>query len=235
MKTSDSKLSFDERISGYTSRQEPPSDESIVSILVPVAPISDYLPGNRYHEADISVPEPKRIATQRTNQYGEIFNSQAKDIDGVFEPGSGSYTSSTLQVSPTHYISFFSYRISFPFLKFAPKCLPRLPLPGILTTVALLLALIWVAILTIALVELGNYMWKKRQAARLAAESDNIVSERMSTTCKDSKIPLSVVAHQHGSGSEETESYLDMESLDSDFNSDSGSDSEPDVDDYRIF
>lgn len=179
------------------------------------------------------MPEPKRIAAQRTNHYEEIFNSPAKDIDGVLEAGSGSYTSSTLEVLPTHYISFFSYRISFPFLKFAPKCLPRLPLPGILTTVALLLALIWVAILTIALVELGNYLWKKRQTARLAAESDNIVNERMSTTCEDSKIPLSVVAH--GSWSEQTESYLDRESLDIDSNSDSGSDSEPDVDDYRIF
>lgn len=175
------------------------------------------------------MPEPKRIAAQRTNQYGEIFNSQAKDIDGVLEPGSGPYTSSTLQALPTHYISFFSYRISFPFLKFAPKCLPRLPLPGILTTVAVLLALIWVVILTIALVELGNYLWKKRQAARLAAEDDNNVSVYMSTTCEDGKIPLSVVAH--GSGPEQTESYLDAESLDSDSNSDS----EPDVDDYRIF
>jgi hypothetical protein len=169
MKTSDNKLSFDGRTSGYTSQREPISDESIVPILVPVAPASDFLPGNKYHEADISIPESNRIAPQRLNHYGEIFNSQEKD-DGVLKPGAGSYTYSTLQVSPTYYISFFSYRISFPFLKFAPKCPPRLPLPGILTTVALLLALIWVSILTIALVELGNYMWKKRQAARLMAE-----------------------------------------------------------------
>lgn len=217
MKTSDNKLSFDGRTSGYTFQREPTSDESIVSILVPVAPVSDLLPGNKYHE--------NRIAPQRLHHYGEIFNSQEKD-DGVLKPGAGSYTSSTLQISPTtHYISFFSYRISFPFLKYAPKCLPWLPLPGILTTVALLLALIWVAILTIALVELGNYMWKKRQAARLVMESDNIVSERMPNAYNEGKIPLSLVAHGYGSG--ETESYLNRESL---VSSDSGSDSEPDVD-----
>lgn len=54
----------------------------------------------------------------------------------------------------------------------------------------------------------------------------------MPNACKEGKIPLSVVAHGHGSG--ETESYLDRDSLVSDSNSDSGSDSEPDVNDYRI-
>lgn len=214
--------------SKHLSKRQPSSDETIVSVLVPVAPTSDYLPQSHDH---VTVDNPD-IVPQRLNHYGEYFSNQEKDFDGHFQPENDSYRSSTLQISPTHYISFLSYRISFPFLKFAPECLPRFPLPGIFTTVVLLLALVWIAILTIALVELGNYMWQRRRAARLATESDNVVSDDLSGTCKNGKIQLDMLA---GCGSERTEGYVDNTSLMSDFNSDSGSDSEPDVDDYRIF
>ncbi|KAJ5359535.1 uncharacterized protein N7496_011948 [Penicillium cataractarum] len=205
-------------ISEHLSKRDPSSDETIVSVLVPVAQTSDHLS----HGHDHATADTPDIVSQRLNDYGEYFNDQENE----------SYTASTLQISPNHYISFLSYRISFPFLKFAPKCLPRFPLPGIFTTVVLLLALVWIAILTIALVELGNYMWQKRRAARPAIESDNIASDALSGTCEDGKIQLGVLAV---SGPERPESYGDNESLMSDFNSESGSDSEPDVDDYRIF
>lgn len=206
-----------------------------MSILVPVAPVSKYLPHSHDYnyptteKQDISTPE-SNIVPQRLKHYGELFNNQEKDRNELLEPDTESYSSSTLHISPTHYISFFSYRISFPFLKYAPKCLPRFPLPGIFTTVMVLLALVWIAIFTIALVELGNYMWKKRRDARLALESDKIVSDSVSSGCVDEKSLLRVMTVP---GSERMEGCA--ASVMNDYNSDSGSDSEPEVDDYRIF
>jgi hypothetical protein len=208
------------------SQRDPSSDESIVSILVPVAPASDYLTTDKQ---DISTPE-SNIVPQRLKHYGELFNNQDKNSNELLDPDTESYSSSTLQISPGHYISFFSYRISFPFLKYAPKCLPRFPLPGIFTTVVLLLALVWIAILTIALVELGNYLWKKRRDTRLATESDNIVCDSVLSGCEDEKVPLRVMAVPGREGMEGCAA-----SLMNDYNSDSGSDSEPDAEDYRIF
>jgi hypothetical protein len=177
----------------------------------------------------MSRPE-SNIVPQRLKHYGELFSNQEKDRNELLEPDTESYSSSTLQISPGHYISFFSYRISFPFLKYAPKYLPRFPLPGIFTTVMLLLALVWVAILTIALVEMGNYMWKKRRDARLALESDNIASDSVLGGYEDEKIPLRVMTVPGPEGMEGCAA-----SLMNDYNSESGSDSEPDVEDYRIF
>jgi hypothetical protein len=94
----------------------------------------------------------------------------------------------------------------------------------------LLLALVWVAILTIALVEMGNYMWKKRRDARLALESDNIASDSVLGGYEDEKIPLRVMTVPGPEGMEGCAA-----SLMNDYNSESGSDSEPDVEDYRIF
>lgn len=217
------------RVSEHLLKREPSSDETIVSVLVPVAPKSDYLPhGHDLAAADNPDSDPQRLS----RHYGEYFSNQEKDIDGYFQPENESYTSSTVQILPVHYISFLSYRISFPFLKFAPKCLPRFPLPGIFTTVVLLLALVWIAIFTIALVELGNYMWQKRRAARCATESDNIVNGSLSEICENGKIPFDMLAV---SGPERTEGCDDNASSISDFNSESGTDSEPAVEDYRIF
>lgn len=200
---------------------------------MPVAPASDYLPYSYDHpttdKQEISTTGSK-IVPQRLKHYGELFNNQDKYHNELLEPDTELYSSSTLHISPSHYISFFSYRISFPFLKYAPKCLPRFPLPGIFKTVVLLLALVWIAILTIALVELGNYMWKKRRDARLVLESDNIMTESMLSGYEDEKIPLRVMTVPGREGMEGCAA-----SLMNDYNSESGSDSEPDVEDYRIF
>lgn len=39
-----------------------------------------------------------------------------------------------------------------------------------------LLALVWIAILTIGLVEVGNYLWNRGRASPLAGESDEVNS-----------------------------------------------------------
>lgn len=217
------------------SKRDLSSEESLVSVLVPVAPTSDYLPVGHSHavtnKQDISVAESKHVVPQRLHHYGEVFSNQEDEIETHLDPETESYVTSTLQISPTHSISFLSYRISFPFLKFAPKCPPRLPLPGIFTTVVLLLSLVWIAIFTIAMVELGNYLWKKRRAARLAMEGDGLLRDGVSSSGEHGKIPLGALTVP----GQKAESCVDSVSLMSDSNSDSGSDSEPEVDDYRIF
>ena len=56
-----------------------------------------------------------------------------------------------------------------------------------------LLALVWIAILTIALVEFGNYLWKQRRATRLAVERE-AVDERSDATSEDFvKVPLRII------------------------------------------
>jgi hypothetical protein len=198
---------------------------------MPVVPASDYLSHSHDHPTPDKQDIKSSIVPPRQKHYGELFNNQEKDHNDLLEPDTESYSYSTLRISPTHYISFFSYQISFPFLKYAPKCLPRFPLPGTFTTVVLLLSLVWIAILTIALVELGNYMWKKRRGARVAMESDSLVSGSMSSRREDGKIALAVIPV---AGSEGTGGCVDNASLMNDYNSDSGSDSEPEVDDYRV-
>ncbi|KAJ5634747.1 hypothetical protein N7528_002589 [Penicillium herquei] len=117
-------------------------------------------------------------------KYGEIFGHANDDAgaSGINQEVTQSLTSPSLRLATTHHLSFFSYRISFPFLKSAPMSLPRLPLPGIFTTIMILLALVWIAILTIGLVEVANYLWKRRRMAHVAADTDRLLNEDSSST-----------------------------------------------------
>lgn len=57
-----------------------------------------------------------------------------------------------------------------------------------------LLAMVWIAILMIGLVEFGNYLWKRRGAASLAAECDEEVNEDSAAGSEELlKAPLRVV------------------------------------------
>ncbi|KAJ6013780.1 hypothetical protein N7540_008371 [Penicillium herquei] len=117
-------------------------------------------------------------------KYGEIFG-HAKDkagASGVYKEESENLTSTSLRLSTSHDLSFFSYRISFPFLKSTPMSLPQLPLPGIFTTIMILLALVWIAILAIGLVEVANYLWRRRRLAHVAADTDRLLNEDPSST-----------------------------------------------------
>ncbi|KAJ5728838.1 uncharacterized protein N7483_003346 [Penicillium malachiteum] len=119
-------------------------------------------------------------------KYGEIFG-HAKESDkvgtsGISKEDTQTLTSPSLRLSTSHDLSFFSYRISFPFFKLAPMSLPQLPLPGIFTTVMILLALVWIAILAIGLVEVANYLWRRRRIAHVAADTDRLLNENSSST-----------------------------------------------------
>lgn len=55
----------------------------------------------------------------------------------------------------------------------------------------ILLAMVWIAILTIGLVELGNYIWRKRREARIDAsgvdDEEDICLPRVSGSSKHTK------------------------------------------------
>lgn len=151
--------------------------------------------------------------------------------DSTGSDGQGIQSYPSTSTSPTisnHSISLFSYRISFPFLKFAPVPFPQLPLPGIFTAVMVVLALVWVAILAIGLIEVGNYLWQRRRIAQVVAETDTIMEENSSGGPGPFvKVPLHMVP-----GAETLDASADEESV---LSSASESDSEPEMDDYRFF
>jgi hypothetical protein len=164
----------------------------------------------------------KTYATDNSNHYGELMgHSQA--YNGKQAGETATFSSATLKLASGQSISFFSYRISLPFLKFAPANLPQYPLPDIFTTVMVLLAMVWIAIFMIGLVELGNYLWKRRAARQ--AERDEDMGERFDESEELVKVPMRVMVVPRVETDHDEEATLSSES-------DSGSDLERD--DYRF-
>lgn len=91
-----------------------------------------------------------------------------------------------------------------------------------------LLAMVWIAIFMIGLVELGNYLWKRRVARQ--AEREGNMSEGLSEESEElTKVPMRVMVAPRV----ETDCRDEMATLlSSGSESDSGSDSERD--DYRF-
>jgi hypothetical protein len=165
----------------------------------------------------------KTYATDNSNHYGELMgHPQAYNGKQAGETQTATFSSATLKLASGHSISFFSYRISLPFLKFAPANLPQSPLPDIFTTVMVLLAMVWIAIFMIGLVEFGNYLWKRRAARQ--AERDEDMGERFDESEELVKVPMRVMVVPR------VETDHDEEASGSE--SDSGSDLERD--DYRF-
>ncbi|KAJ5553829.1 hypothetical protein N7513_003788 [Penicillium frequentans] len=174
------KIKYDtnlERGQGLLYKREDTSDETIVSVLTPHSPISERLYRHWKHPQAEHYDYPWKPATPTTKHYGEVLghNKAKTSATGYHEQESKS-SSSSLGLPSGDYISFFSYRISFPFLKFAPVSSAPFPLPGLFTTIMVLLALVWIAILTIGLVEVGNYLWSRGQASPLAGGNDEVES-----------------------------------------------------------
>lgn len=95
----------------------------------------------------------------------------------------------------------------------------------------------WVAIFTIGLLELGNYLWRRRVEAlgREDVQGRHSVEEEASFD-ETMKVPLTIViapSENTRPRDEGERGYGFLESVSSDYESDSGSES--DEDDYRIF
>ncbi|KAJ5937761.1 hypothetical protein N7454_004103 [Penicillium verhagenii] len=164
------------------------SEKSIASALIPTSSISQRLYRHwRHPQADRYESPWKTSSAPSTKHYGEVLGQPKKEKSNYI-------ASSSLDLSSGNYISFLSYRISFPFLKSAPVYFPQFPLPGIFTTIMLLLALVWIAILTIGLVEVGTYLWNRGQIAQPAGESDEMVRDNSESRADELiKEPLQVL------------------------------------------
>ncbi|KAJ5578342.1 uncharacterized protein N7459_007306 [Penicillium hispanicum] len=213
-------------------------EKPIIPVLVPVSVSSAWKQHQKQHhhveEQNHPNPEIKPIATYREDQYGEIVGRPHTSAKGLYGHPTEYYSASS-RLSSGHYLPFFSYRMSFPYLKSAPVTFPQIPLPGVFTAVMVLLALVWITIVTIGVVEFGNHLWNRRRVSRLAAECDRDLNEEPSFGSMDEvKMPLHTLYPGNSRiGTEEESRNEDSESLSSD--SDSDSDFEPERVDYRIF
>ncbi|KAJ5833868.1 hypothetical protein N7474_002179 [Penicillium riverlandense] len=112
----------------------------------------------------IPMPYGETLDRESTSS-GSNHHKTKPELDNSENGSSASY----MMIS-RHSLSLFSYRISLPYLHIhiEPPRFPLLPLPGLFTTVVILVAMVWIAILTISLVELANYIWRKRPGAGAA-------------------------------------------------------------------
>ncbi|KAJ5676908.1 uncharacterized protein N7477_002541 [Penicillium maclennaniae] len=206
--------------------------KTVVSVLVPVAPDSLPPPPQPQHhryDANGMPQEPSfemKPYADDEDHYGEVMK-HPQPSSGKQTSHTTTFSSATLKLASGNSISFFSYRISLPFLKFAPANFPQYPLPRIFTTVMVLLAMVWIAIFMIGLVELGNYLWKRR--ATRQADRDEYLSEASIDESEELiKVQMNVMVLPRPDTDHEEEAT----SLSSRSDSDSGSDSERD--DYRF-
>ncbi|KAJ5618879.1 hypothetical protein N7510_002863 [Penicillium lagena] len=99
---------------------------------------------------------------------GSNYHKTEPEQDNREDGSSASY-----MVISRHSFSLFSYRISLPHLHIHLELpgFPLRPLSGIFTTVITLVAMIWIVILTVSLVELVDYLWRKLRGTRAAVAS----------------------------------------------------------------
>ncbi|KAJ5181752.1 hypothetical protein N7449_011899 [Penicillium cf. viridicatum] len=223
------------------------SGKPTVSILIPASPKipepMHKLYGQQREEKQQShSPENKESpinspAAQRQGHYNDILqylqtkNALNNEHKHTTTPAPFSHSSSG------HSTSSFAYRFSFTTLRSKAMTFPQYPLPEAFTTVIILLVMVWVAIFTIGLLELGNYLWRRRRDA-LAREGDQpLHSQDLDVGLDETmKVPLRIVIAPSESTRPRSmggHGYEFLESVPSDSDSDSGSES--DEDDYRIF
>lgn len=170
------------------------------------------------------------IAADRQHRYDEILRymhvkNAAHQEHSDAAPKSSAFSSSG------HTITLFTHRFSIPTLKSQMAGLRGYPIPGVFTTVVILLVVVWIAVFTIGIVELCNYVWSRQS---LAATRDPICDDEGPSVELDelTKIPFSVVMFSSEEATPGSPSG-EFGSLDvtSEF---SNTDSESDEDDYRM-
>ncbi|KAJ5382389.1 hypothetical protein N7517_000300 [Penicillium concentricum] len=221
------------------------SGKPTVSILIPASPerpehmhkpYNQHTGEQEHHYTENKESSIDALAPQRHGDYSDIL--QYLHTKNTLNNDHKHTTLASSSYSSLGYSSsFFTYRFSLPTLRSKTLTLWHYPLPGVFPTVIILLVMVWVSIFTIGLLELGNYLWRRRGQA-LVRESDQVMDseERNEDADETMKIPLRIViapsesTRPHSVGEHE---YEFLESVYSDYESDSGSES--DEDDYRMF
>lgn len=191
---SDPAIEGEELDNSYTPGDDVPT-KSVVSVLIPVSPIS--VNSHEFYGYDDELgSDPINVVEVTNKKYGQMLGHPKIPYDAIHGYESEFYSSAP-RYSSGHYITFLSYRVSIPLMKFFPASFPAFALPGIFTTVIVLLALVWVAILAIGLVEFGNYLWNGHDEANETEQrsvedglDDDSDEYELSEHSEMSKLPL---------------------------------------------
>ena len=186
------------------------------------------------HKSELEESTINAIAADRQNRYNEILRYMHTKTVLNHESSPKTPASFSLASSSGHSISFFSHRFSIPTLRLKTTGFSQYPLPGVFTTVIILLVMVWIAIFTIGLIELGNYLWSRRHQAVVGNGSGDDEEHNVDLD-ELMKMPLRVVAvpadeAQLTSLIEHEYEFLEVVSSDSSLGSE-----ESDEDEYRIF
>lgn len=171
------------------------------------------------------------IAADRQHRYDEILRyMHVKNAAHQEHSDTAAHTPHFSSSGRT--VTLFAHRFSIPALGLQTASLRGYSFPGGFTTVIILLVMVWIAMFTIGLVELVNYL-RSRQGQAAVGDSNCDLEEQSVELDELAKIPLRVVVAfsdeaQPGFPLEDHE-YLDATT---DYPC---SDSESDEDDYRIF
>jgi hypothetical protein len=196
-------------------------------------PYSEYMKDKSEHNSELEMSTINAIAADRQNRYNEILRYMHTKNALSHESSQKRPAFFSLSCSSGHSVSFFTYRFSIPTLRLKTAGFCQYPLPGVLTTVIILLVMVWIAIFTIGLVELCNFIWSRRCQTVVGNENrdeeqivelDELLKMPMGVVpipADESRV-LSLIQHEY--------EFLGFASSDSDSES-SGSDE----DDYRIF
>ncbi|KAJ5985961.1 hypothetical protein N7499_007746 [Penicillium canescens] len=180
----------------YTHQTSP----ALVPTTLDIMPeqMHEYYDGQMQDKQEQKSTSINSIFEQRQNHYSELLSYlHAKNALNK-DPNHSTPASFSLASSAGHSVSFFSYRFSLPTLGSSTATLPRYPLPGIFTMVIILLAMVWIAIFTIGLVELGSYLWARRREAQVDDEEVEH-GEEESVRLEDLKsVPFTVVFPPQG-------------------------------------
>jgi hypothetical protein len=198
-------------------------------------PYSHYTGEKQEDHPEVKESSIDTLDAQGQAHYNEILQyPHAKGADDEHKYSAPAFFSHT---SSSGWTSFFAYRFPFPTVRSKVVAFPQYPLPRVFTTVIVLLVMVWVAIFTIGLLELGNYLWRRRAEALGREDVQGLHSEEEDVGFDETmKVPLTIViapSENTRSPSVEEPGYGFLESVSSDYESDSGSES--DEDDYRIF
>ncbi|KAJ5826761.1 hypothetical protein N7447_003524 [Penicillium robsamsonii] len=219
------------------------SGKPTVSILIPASPGIPEPMHKHYsqHTGEKEHQSPKdesidALAAQRQDHYRDILQylHTKATLNKEHKHTTSAYSSHSLLGYSS---SFFTYRFSLPTLRSKTLTFSHYPLPGVFPTVIILLVMVWVSIFTIGLLELGNYLWRRRGQASVG-ESDRVLESEECNVHVDEtmKIPLRIIVAPLESTrlrSVGEHEYEFLETIYSDYESDSGSES--DEDEYRMF
>jgi hypothetical protein len=183
------------------------------------------------HKPELEESTINAIAADKQNRYNEILRYMHAKNAASHENSEKTPAYISLSSSSGRSVSVFSYRFWIPTLGLKTARFPQHSLP--VTTVIILLLMVWIAIFIIGVVELCNYVWSRW--VQNAVGSGNGEEEQNVELDELMKMPLRVVAIPSEATHVRSLIEHEYEFLNS-VSSETESDSEgSDEDDYRIF